>query len=66
MLSKQILKYRKKLGWSQQKLAEKSKLSLPVIARIEQGASKQPVIQTIIKIADAFNISVDSLLGRKK
>ena len=64
MLSKRIKSLRKKARWSQQKLAEKAGLSYNAITKIEQGAAKQPTIQTIIKIADAFGVSLDELVGR--
>jgi len=64
MIGKQLKELRKKSGWSQQKLAEKAGLSYNVITKIEQGASKNPNIQTMIKLADAFQISIDELLGR--
>jgi len=65
MLTKKVFALRKKAGWSQQKLAEKAGLSYNMITKIEQGVAKQPTIQTVIKIADAFNISLDQLVGRK-
>ncbi|MFC1621245.1 helix-turn-helix domain-containing protein [Candidatus Omnitrophota bacterium] len=65
MLSKKIKSLRKKAGWSQQKLAEKASLSYNAITKIEQGAAKQPTIQTMIKIADAFGVSLDELAGRE-
>lgn len=65
MLSKKIKELRTKAGWSQQKLAEKTGLSYSVITKIEQGTAKQPTIQTMIKIADAFGITLDELVGRK-
>ena len=65
MLAKKIKELRKKAGWSQQKLAEKSGLSYNAVTKIEQGTAKQPTIQTMIKIADAFEISLDKLVGRK-
>ena len=65
MLSKKIKELRRKVGWSQQKLAEKSSLSYNTITKVEQGAAKQPTIQTMIKIADAFGISLDELVGRR-
>ena len=65
MLEKRIKQLRKKSGWSQQKLAEKAGLSYNVITKIEQGVAKRPTIQTIIKLADAFRISLDELIGRK-
>ena len=65
MLEKRIKQLRKKSGWSQQKLAEKAGLSYNVITKIEQGVARRPTIQTIIKLADAFRISIDELIGRK-
>ena len=65
MFDKRLKQLRKKTGWSQQKLAEKAGLSYNVITKIEQGAAKNPNIQTMIKLADAFQISLDELLGRK-
>ena len=65
MLTKKVLALRKKAGWSQQKLAEKAGLSYNMITKIEQGVAKQPTIQTVMKIATAFKISLDELVGRK-
>jgi y4mF family transcriptional regulator len=64
MLSNRLKELRKKSGWSQQKLAEKAGVSYNTITKIEQGAATMPTIQTIIKIADAFGISLDELVGR--
>ncbi len=66
MIAKRLKELRKKAGWSQQKLAEKSGLSYNTITKIEQGAATMPTIQTIIKIADALEISIDELVGRKR
>jgi len=65
MLEQKIKQVRKKVGWSQQKLAEKAGLSLAVITKIEQGVAKRPSIQTMMKLADALGISLDELVGRK-
>ena len=65
MIAKRLKELRKKSGWSQQKLAEKAGLSYNTITKIEQGAATKPTIQTMIKIADAFKISIDELVGRK-
>ena len=65
IFGKRLKQLRKKAGWSQQKLAEKASLSYNVITKIEQGAAKNPNIQTILKLADAFEISLDELMGRK-
>jgi len=66
MIAKRLKELRKKVGWSQQKLAEKAGLSYNTITKIEQGAATKPTIQTMIKIADAFQISIDELVGHKK
>jgi len=65
MIAKRLKELRKKAGWSQQKLAEEAGLSYNTITKIEQGAATKPTIQTMIKIADAFKISIDELVGRK-
>ncbi len=65
MLEQRLKQLRKKEGWSQQKLAEKAGLSYNVITIIEQGVARRPTIQTMIKLADAFQISLDQLVGRK-
>ena len=65
MLAKKLKELRKKAGWSQQKLAEKAGLSYNTITKIEQGAATMPTIQTVVKIADAFGISMDEVLERK-
>jgi len=65
MLAKRLKELRKKAGWSQQKLAEEARLSYNTVTKIEQGAATMPTIQTMIKIADAFKISLDELVGRK-
>ena len=65
MLAKKLKELRKKAGWSQQRLAEKAGLSYNAITKIEQGAAKQPTIQTMVKIADAFGVSLDEVVDRK-
>lgn len=65
MLTKKVLALRKKAGWSQQKLAEKAGLSYNMITKIEQNIAKQPTIQTVMKIAAAFSVSLDELVNRK-
>jgi transcriptional regulator with XRE-family HTH domain len=64
MLSKILKELRKKHGWTQQELAQKSNLSFNAITKIEQGAAKHPTLKTLLKLADAFNVSLDQLVGR--
>ena len=65
MIARRLKELRKKFGWSQQKLADKAGVSYNTVTKIEQGAATMPTIQTMIKIADAFGISLDELVGRK-
>ena len=65
MLSKRLKELRKQRNWTQQKLAEKASLSFNAITKIEQGAAKHPTLKTLLKLADAFEIGLDELVGRK-
>jgi len=65
MIKERLRQLRNKAGWSQQKLAEKAGLSYNVVTKIEQGVARRPTIQTMMKLADAFQISIDELVGRK-
>ncbi|MFC1485389.1 helix-turn-helix domain-containing protein [bacterium] len=62
MLSENVKKYRKLKGWSQQKLADKAKISYNALTKLEQGKAKHPTIQTVVKIANALGVSVDELV----
>lgn len=54
---------RKKRNLSQAKLAKELGLVRSTICQYEKG-NRQPDQETLIKIADFFNVSVDYLLGR--
>lgn len=66
MVAKRLKELRKKHNWTQQKLAEKAGLSFNAITKIEQGAAKHPTLKTLLKLADAFGVSLDALVGRNK
>jgi transcriptional regulator with XRE-family HTH domain len=55
---------RKKRGLSQQKLAEEAGLSYVMIAKIEQGVTKEPSVMSMMKLADVLGVSLDELVGR--
>jgi len=57
-----IKKYRNKLGISQDVLSKKSNLAFHTIAKIEAGATPNPTIETVKKIADALGVSLDDLM----
>jgi len=66
MLAENLKKLRLKKGWTQQELSHRAGLSHNSISKIEQGVSLKPEIQTMIKIADALDVSLDELVGRKE
>jgi transcriptional regulator with XRE-family HTH domain len=59
-LGKNIKYYRKSLNITQQELADKLGISLNFMGKIEVAFSK-PSLETLIKIADGFNITVSDL-----
>jgi transcriptional regulator with XRE-family HTH domain len=65
MIAQKIKDLRKKRGWTQQQLAEKTRLSFNAITKIEQGLAKSPTLNTLTKLADVFGIGLDELVGRK-
>jgi transcriptional regulator with XRE-family HTH domain len=52
------------LDWSLAKLADKSDLSYDTIKNLYYGRIENPKIETLISLADAFNVSLDFLVGR--
>ena len=59
-LGKNIKNRRMALGLSQQELADKVNLSLNFIGKIEVAFSK-PSLESVIKIAEALNVTVSDL-----
>ena len=66
IISKNVKKYRIKIGLSQDQLARKANIPYSTYLKIESGYTPNPSIQTIINIIEALNISVDELIGRKR
>jgi len=61
-IAKNIKKYRAKLGISQDKLSKLAGITLHTITKIESGATPDPRIETVKKIASGLSISVNDLL----
>jgi len=61
-IGENIKKYRKKLEISQDSLSKKANLAFHTIAKIEVGATPNPTIGTVKKIADALGVSLDDLM----
>ncbi|PIX91977.1 hypothetical protein CO134_02010 [Candidatus Kuenenbacteria bacterium CG_4_9_14_3_um_filter_39_14] len=60
-LAKNIRKLREKKNISQDKLSKLAGIAHNTIIKIETGLIKNPKIETVQKIADAFGISLDEL-----
>ena len=60
-LAKNIRKLRKKRNLSQDKLSKLANMSHNTIIKIESGLIKNPKIETVQNIADAFGVSLDEL-----
>ncbi|OLS02914.1 helix-turn-helix domain-containing protein [Tissierella creatinophila] len=62
-ISKNVKKLRKEQKLTLRELAVISGLTFSAIAQIERDDIKDPHISTVIKLARAFNISIDELIG---
>ena len=61
-IAKNIKKYRKEKGLSQDKLARLADVSHATIIKIESGGIQSPTIDTVQKIAKALGVSLDDLM----
>ena len=66
LISQNIKKQRKIKGWTQVKLAMKSKISVGYLKKIEtkSGCDKQFSLDTVQKIAKALEIDVKDLFNK--
>lgn len=61
-IAKNIKKYRNNLGISQDKLSKLAGVTLHTLTKIEIGATLDPRIETLKKIANALNVGIDDLI----
>lgn len=61
-IAKNIKKCREKLGISQDKLSRLADVGYNVIIKIESGATPNPTIETMTKIAKGLGVSLDELV----
>ncbi|MCD6120579.1 MAG: helix-turn-helix transcriptional regulator [Spirochaetales bacterium] len=66
VLSKKIKKLRIQSGLSQDQMSRKADMPYSTYLKIENGITPNPSIQNVLNIAEAFNISIDELIGRNK
>ena len=64
-LAKRLKELRNKFKITQDKLARKADIPFSTLAKIESGYTPNPSMETLIKIADAFEVGLDELIGRK-
>jgi len=65
MYLKNLTNIRKQKGWSQEKLAQEAGISYNTLIKIERKGIKNPKIETVVRLANALNISIDELVDRK-
>lgn len=63
-IANNLKKIRAEKGLSLEKVARLADLSLNTIVKIENGANKNPTIDTLSKIAKALEIGVDDLIQK--
>lgn len=61
-LAKNINKFRKERGWTQEQLAENSDVTYTTIIKLEQGVVENPTLRTLEKLAKVFEVSIDNLI----
>ena len=63
-IAKNIKRYRNKLGISQDKLSKLANVTLYTLTKIESGATSDPRIETVNRIANALGVSLDDLMNK--
>jgi len=63
MLATNIKKLRKTHNLSQEQLAQKAGITYSTLIKIESGLNKNPTLETLTKIAGAFKVKIDELVG---
>ncbi len=61
-IANNLKKIRAEMGYSLEKVARLADLSLNTVVKIENGANKNPTIDTFSKIAKAPEVGVDDLI----
>lgn len=64
-ISEKLKELRKEMGYTQKEISEKLEISERQYINLEKGNSK-PSLETIIKIADIYKISIDYITERTK
>jgi len=62
-LASNIKKLREAKGLSQEKLARLADVANNTLIKMESGENKNPTLDTLKKVAKAFDVSVDDLIN---
>lgn len=62
MFLTKLIKIRKEKGLTQEGLARKANISFHTLVKIESGRIKNPKIDTVVKLAEALDVSLDELI----
>ena len=65
VFQERLIEQRKLYGYSQRQIAEMLEMTQPAYIRYENGSS-EPTQETLVRLADIFDVSVDYLLGRNE
>lgn len=65
MYLKNLAKFRRQKGWSQEKLSQEAGISYNTLIKIERNGIENPKIETVIKLANALDTSIDELVARR-
>jgi transcriptional regulator with XRE-family HTH domain len=66
MYLKNLPRLRKEKGLTQEGLARKADISYHTLIKLESGSIENPKIETVIKLAEALEVSMDRLTGRSR
>lgn len=61
-ISENIRKIRAEKGISQDRLSKLADLSLNTVVNVESGANPNPTVETLLKIAGALDVGIESLV----
>jgi transcriptional regulator with XRE-family HTH domain len=61
-IAQNIRRYRAKLGVSQDKLSKLAEITVHTLSKIESGATPDPRIETLKRIAAALGVGVEDLI----
>ena len=62
MYLKNLAKFRKEKGLTQEGLARKADISYHTMIKLESGGIKNPRIDTVVKLSKALDVKLDDLI----